>query len=860
MTTSAASRLSVPVRLALPASLLVAFFLDIRPARAQLSDPEIRPTRGPLITGAARAGDADATAVELNPGALGLLPGASLEIVAAGGTSASAAEARTRRGAGVYWGSQIWGPHALGASLTGVTGFSDATGTTLDGHTTLRLAYALRLGRAMSIGAAWAHIWSGRFAGTDTFDFGLAIRAGRYAALGVTLEDAWQPEATPRLWNAELAVRPLGTDRLEVAVGAAHANDDDWDRIVPRARAWVKLVDGLRLYGEGQRSPNANALALEGGADSRLGVGLAMDFGRSGGAVGLYGNFPGAGDNGGSVAARLHVSTERGPELIGPAYVVRVTLEGIDDDRAFVNLVRGVRSLAADKPVAAVVFKLENVGLGTARIEELRDLMLYLREHGKRVFAYAPSPSTREYYLASAADAIVVHPAGEVTLNGISQSVTFYKSALDRLGVKVDLVRIGSYKGAMEPFVMTEQSPDVKANKARLLDDVFDRLTTTIAADRSRVGKRMDAAEVRALIDRGVFTPPQAQLAGLVDGVADQGQLELVIARLLGRPDVGITDLETAPMARGAWPSRRIAVVLVDGTIADGPSQQLPFGIGGVAGSDTLVAALEECKNDSTIGAVVLRVNSPGGSAFASDVIARAVVRLREMGKPVIVSMGDMAASGGYYISAPADLVFADPSTITGSIGIFAIKVNGGQLANMLGVSVQTTNRGAHADYLSPYRSWNEAEMKIVMEKMRYLYGQFVDTVAAGRKARGLTVARVDELGRGQVWTGALAQSVGLVDRMGGVADAIDEAVRLAGIPLGRDRMPEVYLLPRAPLDLVRRLAAGATDERAAAPATIEPARLLTPEVRAALRMLAPTLLTGGTGVQARLPYEIDIR
>jgi protease-4 len=334
-----------------------------------------------------------------------------------------------------------------------------------------------------------------------------------------------------------------------------------------------------------------------------------------------------------------------------------------------------------------------------------------------------------------------------------------------------------------------------------------------------------------------------------------------VVARALGRPDVGITDLETAPIAPGAWPSRRIAVVLVDGTIVDGPSQELPFGIGGVAGSDTLLSALEECKNDSTVGAVVLRVNSPGGSAFASDVIARAIVRLREMGKPVIVSMGDLAASGGYYISAPADLVFADPSTITGSIGIFAIKVNAGQLANTLGVSVQTTNRGAHADYLSPYRGWNEAEMKIVMEKMTYLYGQFIETVAAGRKTRGLTVARVDELGRGQVWTGAQAQAAGLVDRLGGVANAIDEAVRLAGIPVGRDQMPEVQVLPRAPLDLVRRLATGGTDEKAAATAMpIQPARLLTPDVRAALRMLAPTLLTGGTGVQARLPYEIDIR
>jgi protease-4 len=867
MTTFAASRLPVAGRRAVAASLSASWAAGLvatlwaGSARAQISDPETRPTRGPLITNSVRAGDADATAVELNPAGIGLLPGGSLELVAAGGTDASAAAARSRRGAGLYWAAPIFGPHALGFGLTGVTGNGNFG---IDGHTTLRLAYALRLGRAASLGVAWAHLWSGRFAGTDTFDFGLSMRAGRHVALGVTLEDAWQPVATPRLWNAELALRPLGTDRLELAIGAAHANADEWSRLVPRARLWVTLVDGLRLYGEGERVPAGTSTSLEGGADSRLGVGMALDFGRAGGAVGLYGTFPASGDDGGSVAARLHVTGERGPELVGPAYVVRVSLEGIDDDRRFVKLVREVRSIAADRPVAAVLFKIENTDLGTAHIEELRGLMEFLRAHGKRVFAYAPSPSTREYYLASAADAIVVHPAGELALTGLSQSVTFYKHAMDRLGVHVDLVRIGSFKGAMEPFVMDGQSPDVRANKTRLLDDTFERITTSIAADRTRVGRRMDAGEVRALIDRGLFTPPQAQVAGLIDGVADQGQLEVVIARALGRPEVGITDLESAPIAPGAWPSRRVAVVLVDGNIVDGPSQELPFGIGGVAGSDTLVAALEECRQDPMIAAVVLRVNSPGGSAFASDVIAREITQVREAGKPVIVSMGDLAASGGYYISAPADVVFASPSTITGSIGIFAIKVNAAQLVSTLGINVETTRRGARADYLSPYRPWTEDEVKMVMEKMRYLYGQFIETVATGRKTRGLTVARVDELGRGQVWSGARAQTIGLVDRLGGVADAIDEAVRLGKIPVGRDKMPEVQVLPHAPLDLIRRLAAGSADDRAAgatgAAKPVTPAQLLTPDARAALRMLAPTLLGGGTGVQARLPYDIEMR
>ena len=258
------------------------------------------------------------------------------------------------------------------------------------------------------------------------------------------------------------------------------------------------------------------------------------------------------------------------------------------------------------------------------------------------------------------------------------------------------------------------------------------------------------------------------------------------------------------------------------------------------------------------MGAVVLRVNSPGGSAFASDVIARAVARVRAAGKPVVVSMGDYAASGGYYVAAPADVIYADPSTVSGSIGVFGFKVDVRNLLPLLGVSVETNKRGAHADYLSPYRPWTEGEVKMTMDRIRNLYGLFIDTVAAGRASRGLTVARVDELGRGQVWTGARAQSVGLVDRMGGLSAAIDEAVRLGRIPVGRDYQPDIEVLPKSAVRAGAQAAgdggAGGAARRGGAP------MLLTPEMRAALRMIAPLLLGGGSGFQARLPYDIELR
>jgi protease-4 len=330
-------------------------------------------------------------------------------------------------------------------------------------------------------------------------------------------------------------------------------------------------------------------------------------------------------------------------------------------------------------------------------------------------------------------------------------------------------------------------------------------------------------------------------------------------------------------MQPAAWPSRRVAVLFVDGTITDGPNVELPFGMGDFAGAETLVAALEQCRRDSTIAAVVLRVNSPGGAAFGSDVVAREIKSVRAAGKPIVVSMGDLAASGGYYIAAPADLIYAEPSTTTGSIGVFGYKVDAQKLLATVGINVESYRRGAHADFLSPFRPWTDGERALAAQQIQHLYQLFITTVAEGRRARGLTPERVDALGQGHIWTGALAQGLGLVDRMGGVSAAVDEAARLGRVPVGRDQLPDVALLPAEHKGLLQRLTtaasvlddAGADADSAsedqsdaqsetAAPA---PASLLTGDARAALRLLAPFLVQGtGTGFEARLPYDIDLR
>jgi protease-4 len=586
---------------------------------------------------------------------------------------------------------------------------------------------------------------------------------------------------------------------------------------------------------------------------------------------------PGGDAWGGSVFVRL--SGDRFPALVDLGHVERVDVGKVRSDRQFLALAARLRAMAVDDAVAGVVVKVEDLELGVARIEELRDLIAALRARGKASFAYTIYPSTRDMYLASACDRIVVHPAGGISLGGLSQEVTFYKQAMDHLGVGVDLVRIAEYKGAMEPFILERQSEPVRENKNRLLDDVFERLVTAIAEGRRRAGGAaagaLSAAKVREAIDRAAFTPREAESAGLIDAVRDENELGNYIGQAMGRRGIAIRESDPAPRHPASWPRRRLAVVLVDGTIADTSSQQLPFDLGSVAGADTLVKVLEQIRGDASIGAVVLRVNSPGGSAFASDVIARAVGRVRAVGKPVIVSMGDYAASGGYYVSAPGDAIFAEPSTITGSIGIFAFKIDVHKLLATIGVSVETYRRGAHADLFSPYRPWTDDEKKLVGDKIRHLYDLFLATIEGGRKNRGLTAARADQLGRGQVWTGAQALGLGLVDRSGGLLAAIDHAAALARLRPTAAGLPEMVVLPRQRSNLIAQALGLSAEVGAAAGASDEEESPLTggqllvdvadsPGLRVAgrrlLRLLAPLLLSGGDGLQARLPFDIEIR
>jgi protease-4 len=388
----------------------------------------------------------------------------------------------------------------------------------------------------------------------------------------------------------------------------------------------------------------------------------------------------------------------------------------------------------------------------------------------------------------------------------------------------------------------------VRQNRNAVLDENYSRIVGAIAEGRAG---HIAAESLPTIIDKAVFSASEAQRQGLVDVVADEKDGEGFVRASLGRHwTVGSGG---GHFQQQTWVPARVGVVLIDGAIVEGADGGVPFSTGGLAYADRIIEAIDQLRQDGSIKSVVLRVNSPGGSALASDRIARAVVRLRAA-KPVIVSMGDLAASGGYYVAAPGDEIFASPATTTGSIGIFSMKIDLAGLLAKVGLGGETYQRGAHADLFSPYRAWTPDERRIVETQIRNMYQLFLDTVAAGRKSRGITAARADELGRGRIWTGAQALDVHLVDKLGGFSDALDEAARRGQVPLGTGGVPEVVVLPRpvtSPLEALMRLQGLHADE---APTLVDR------YARTLGRMLAPLLIGAKNGLEARLPYDIEWR
>jgi protease IV len=499
-----------------------------------------------------------------------------------------------------------------------------------------------------------------------------------------------------------------------------------------------------------------------------------------------------------------------------------------------------LRRLRTGPPPRAVLVKLGGASASWARRHEVRDELLALRERGVPVVAWldgAAGPG--DVWLASAADHVAAHPAADIELVGPRRKLTYLRGLYDRLGVRFEVVRRGDYKSAVEPQILHEPSEFVREQELALLDQLHARLIEDLARGR---GVTPDVAEGWL---RGPWTADEALDLGIVDALVWPDALEEYIAtRVTEGRAPRLRPLQRLPQRTSGWEaSGGVAIVIVEGVILPGPSSPGLLGPK-AAGSQTIARLLSGAAEDPTIRAVVLRVDSPGGSLYASDEIWRAADRVRAAGKPLVVSFGGVAASGGYFIATAADAIWAEPTTITGSIGVFLQKPDFSEVLSELGVRITTLERGggARLDLTRPLRDDERARYDAIVGAG---YERFKLRVSRGR---GMSLSAVEAVASGRVWSGADARANGLVDRTGSFVDAIEDARRRAGLP---GSAPTVLLAPGisptverlAPL-LASLARARATRDRSSWP---EPLREVATEIalhaalqREALWLLAP--------------------
>jgi protease-4 len=468
------------------------------------------------------------------------------------------------------------------------------------------------------------------------------------------------------------------------------------------------------------------------------------------------------------------------------------------------SIVDNLRKAKVDGRVRGVILK--PTGFSSpfwGKVQEIRDAVLDFRKSGKPVYAYLEYGGDREYYLATAADKIFLMPSAPLDLTGVATYELFLRGTLDKVGAYPDLHHIGDYKTAVNTFTEKSYTPAHKEMDESLNRDLYAQIVRGIAD-----GRKKNESEIRARFDEGPFLPEDALNAGLIDDVAYEDQVDDKLRAgerrsKVDADDYGRVSLSSVGLNRGP----RIAVIYAAGTINSGKSGYDPLN-GPVVGSDTLIEHIRQARKDSAVRAIVLRVDSPGGSASASDAVWRElmITKNERADRPLIVSMSDLAASGGYYIAMPAHVIVAQPSTLTGSIGIFSGKIVTGGVYQKLGANIQSTSVGRHAEINSPVRPYNQEELQKLTEQLQAFYDQFVEKVADSRHT---TPEKIDAIAQGRVWTGQQAKQNHLVDELGGLDRAIAIAKQRAKLPADGEVELKVYPAPKSFYELVSEQLSG---------------------------------------------------
>ena len=522
---------------------------------------------------------------------------------------------------------------------------------------------------------------------------------------------------------------------------------------------------------------------------------------------------------------------------------------GLDD------IMKSLKKAETDTAIKGIYLDLnDDIIASSASLEEIRNSLLEFKTSKKFIYTYAESYSQKSYYLASISDKIYLNPQGDFSFKGLSAQIMYYKNALEKINVEMQVFRHGKFKSAVEPYLLDKMSAPNRLQLETLLNSIWLHMLEGIAKQRG-----VTVSDLQSIADElKINFPADAQQYKLVDDLKYKDEVTDVLKQKLGvKEDKKINfvslgdyaahatkknhddDGEEDEKGKKTASQNKLALIYAVGEIKSGEGSEESIG------SESTAKSIREARMDSSIKAIVLRVNSPGGSALASDVIWREVTLAKKV-KPVIVSMGDVAASGGYYISCAADRIFAQPNTITGSIGVFGVSPNAQKLfSEKLGINVDTVNTNKHSDLGSLFRPATVQEAAYIQKGVEQVYNTFTKRVAEGR---GISQAEVDSIGQGRVWSGADALTIKLVDELGGINDAIKYAVKKAGLNEGGY---ELLSLPKHK-DPIKDLLNGKKDD--------EEAKVLQRNLGVFFDYIkyAQSIIRA-KGVQARLPFEMTI-
>ena len=435
----------------------------------------------------------------------------------------------------------------------------------------------------------------------------------------------------------------------------------------------------------------------------------------------------------------------------------------------FKDILDNIEKAKNDDKIKGIYLNFSSVNAGFSQIEEIRNKLLDFKESGKFIYSYADSYSQPAYYLASVSDKIALNPEGIIELKGLSAEIMFYKGLMDKLGIEAQIIRHGKFKGAVEPFMYNQMSNENREQIEKLLNSISDYMIDGIAIEREGI----TSEEIHKMINNMYLSSARKCLeSGIIDKIAYQDQI-LSDLEDKSEHEITLTDYMKVKNPKTSVSDNKIAIIYATGEINTGKGSY------NTIGSETTVEAIREASEDENVKAIVLRVNSPGGSALASEIIWREI-NLAKQKKKVVVSMGDYAASGGYYIACNADKIFANNSTLTGSIGVFGIVPNTKNFLNeKLGVYIETVKTHKHSDIANGYRKLSDDELNVIQNSVEDIYETFITHVSEGR---GIPVRKVDEIGQGRVWSGTDALSIGLIDEIGGLEDAIASAADLSSL------------------------------------------------------------------------------